>query len=83
MGKVYTKQKLLMVIFGLLLGALLIESGLRLGGFIYLSLQKYRNRISLMQHGAFRIICLGDSTTAIGGDDSYPGQLEKILNQRY
>ena len=56
--------------------------GLRIGGFIFLSLQEYRNRISARQKGVYRIMCLGESTTAIGGKNSYPRQVEKILNQR-
>ena len=30
----------------------------------------------------FRILCLGDSMTAKGGDLSYPAQLERILNEK-
>jgi tetratricopeptide (TPR) repeat protein len=30
----------------------------------------------------FRILCLGDSMTAKGGDQSYPSQLERILNEK-
>jgi tetratricopeptide (TPR) repeat protein len=78
----FIRRRLLLIIFGLFLSILLIEVGLRLGGFIYLSLQKHRNRISLMHKGVFRIICLGGSNTALGGRYSYPSQLEEILNQR-
>jgi len=59
-----------------------LEIGLRIGGFAWLSLQEYRNKISLRQKGAYRIMCLGESTTALGGKDSYPAQLEEILNQK-
>ena len=30
----------------------------------------------------YRILCLGESTTALGGSNSYPYQLERVLNQR-
>jgi tetratricopeptide (TPR) repeat protein len=43
-----------------------------------LSLQEYRNRQSIGHKGTYRIICLGDSTTA----NQYPPFLERILNQR-
>jgi len=77
------KQKIILVIFGLFLFALLIEIGLRLAGFTYLSLQERKNIVSLSHKGAYRIMCLGGSTTAGGGGkDSYPSQLELILNQR-
>ena len=70
------------MLFGLILSLVLLEVGLRIGGFLYLTLQEYRNIISVLKRGSFRIMCLGESTTAIGGKDSYPSQLEKILNQR-
>ena len=78
------KQKILLVIFGILLFLILLELGLRLGGFILLSIQEYRNRLAIQQKGSFRIICLGESTTAPYGikDYSYPGQLQGILNQK-
>jgi tetratricopeptide (TPR) repeat protein len=55
---------------------------LRIGGFIFFSLQEYRNILSIRQKGTFRIMCLGESTTVVGDEDSYPSQLEKILNER-
>jgi len=42
--------------------------------------QERRNLISIKQKGAYRILCLGESTTACGGNESYPAQLETILN---
>jgi len=70
-------QRIALVIFGLFLTLILIETGLRLGGFIILSLQELRNRISLRQKGDYRILCLGESTT----QDQYPAFLEEALNQ--
>jgi tetratricopeptide (TPR) repeat protein len=46
-------------------------------------LQEHRNLTAIYKKGAYRIMCLGESTTAIGGNDSYPSQLEEILNQRH
>ena len=63
---------------GLFLCAVFLEIGLRVGGFIFLSIQEYRNRISLRQKGSYRIMCLGESTT----DNAYPTQLQRTLNQR-
>jgi hypothetical protein len=74
-------QKIFLIALGILLFFIFLEIGLRLGGFAYLSLQEYRNRIADRQKQAYRIMCLGESTTAMGGDDSYPSQLEKILNE--
>jgi len=70
-------QRISLVIFGLFLTLILIETGLRLGGFIILSLQELRNRASLRQKGAYRILCLGESTT----QNQYPVFLEEALNQ--
>lgn len=75
-------HKIFLIIFGIFLFLVLLESVLRLSGFIYLSLQEYRNALSRRQPHDYRIMCLGESTTAMGGENSYPAQLEKILNQR-
>ncbi len=77
-----TKQKIFLVIFGLFLCIVLLEIGLRIGGFLFLSIQGYRNRIAVQRKGTYRIMCIGESTTALGGNDSYPSQLERILNQQ-
>jgi Tfp pilus assembly protein PilF/lysophospholipase L1-like esterase len=75
-------QKVILVAFGLAVSILLLEIGLRIVGFMFLYLQESRNRDSIGQKGAYRILCLGESTTALGGRNSYPFQLEEILNQR-
>ena len=75
------QQKIALILVGLCLSVLFIELGLRAGGLLFLSLQEYRNLASIRQKGAYRIMCLGESTTAMGGEYSYPSQLEKILNQ--
>lgn len=80
--KIPLQQKLSLIILGLLLFFILLEIGLRLAGFIISSLQEYRNQVSLNQKTSYRIMCLGESTTAMGGSYSYPSQLETILNER-
>ncbi len=75
------KQKILLALFSLIFLFLILEGGLRLGGFIFVYLQNQHNKISSTQK-EFRILCLGESTTALGGGDSYPAQLEAILNAR-
>ena len=76
------KQKIMLVMFGILLSAIIIEISLRGAGFIYLSLQEHSNIEYLMQKNRYRIMCIGDSNTALGGRYSYPRQLERILNER-
>lgn len=77
------KQKIALIFFGLFLFLVCFEVGLRLASFVFLSVKEHRNEVSLSQQGAFRILCLGESTTALGGSASYPSQLEIVLNQRH
>ena len=70
-------QRIILVLFGIFLFFLLLESCLRLGGFILLSIQEHRNLQSIKQKGVYRILCLGESTT----QDQYPKFLEQALNQ--
>ncbi len=79
--KTTLRQKAALVGLGLFLFLTFTELGLRLGGLVYSYLQERRNIISARQKGAFRIMCLGESTTA-GGEGSYPAQLEQVLNRR-
>ena len=74
------RQKIFLIILGLFLFIVLLEMSLRLGGFIFLSLQERRNKEAVYKRGTYQIMCLGESTTAFGGRDSYPRQLEEILN---
>ncbi len=76
------RQKIFLVAGGMLVFLFLLEFGLRLGGFVFLSVQEYRNQLAIRQRGAYRIMCLGESTTALGGGNSYPSQLENVLNER-
>ena len=80
MEKTSFRQKIALIIFGIILSVVLLEVGLRIGGFIYLGLQERRNIVSMKQAGAYKIMCIGESTTALGGEDSYPSQLEELLN---
>lgn len=77
-----SRQKLALVSFGVLLTLCLLEAGLRVGGWLFLAVQEARNRASLGQGETYRILCIGESTTAFGGDQSYPSWLERILNER-
>lgn len=71
-----------------LLGAIFVvfvlEAALRITGYVMMSTQESRNRISLAARGAYRIMCIGESTTADLTCDtrSYPRQLGEILNAR-
>ncbi|MFH1207974.1 MAG: tetratricopeptide repeat protein [Candidatus Omnitrophota bacterium] len=71
-------QKTVLVLLGLVLSLLLLEAGMRLGGFVLASVQQYGNLRSIKQKGAHRILCLGESTT----QGKYPYLLEQVLNER-
>jgi len=81
MDKTSIRQKITLVLLGLLLGIILLEVGLRIAGFVLLSWQERANRLSLQKKNSYVILCLGESTTACGAEFSYPRQLEKILNE--
>ena len=75
-------SKFLLVILSIFLSLVIIEFVLRLGGFLFLFSQDRANQKGLIEDGLFVIMCLGESTTALGDEYSYPAQLEKILNER-
>ncbi len=79
MPKTTLKQKMILVFLGIGLTAVLLEIGLRLGGSAYSCLQEKTNKISLIDK-EYRILCIGESTTGLGRINSYPSQLEHILN---
>lgn len=72
------KGKIAIILFGVFLCLITLEIGLRLGGFILSALQEAKNMASIGQNGAYRIMCLGESTTF----EQYPGILEETLNRR-
>jgi tetratricopeptide (TPR) repeat protein len=80
------KEKIALIIFGLVIGLVLLESGLWLGGWAFLSFQEHSNKAVSGGKNVYRILCLGESTTARTiefdeGESSYPSQLQGILNQ--
>ncbi|MCA9402553.1 MAG: tetratricopeptide repeat protein [Candidatus Omnitrophica bacterium] len=75
-------HKTALILFGILLCFVLLESGLRLAGSVFLLRQHLVNRLTLAKDDAVRILCIGESTTALGDEFAYPRQLEKILNER-
>ena len=75
------KQKVALIVFGLILGLALLEVMLRIGGFIFTSFQERANLCSLQKKDSYVIMCLGESTTALGGEYAYPRQLEEVLNE--
>jgi len=75
--RVFFWQKIIATVCGLLFSIVILEIGLRIQGFIFSSLQESRNTASFRKGGSYKIICLGDSTTA----GQYPRFLEEALNK--
>jgi len=76
--RVSLRKKIVIVICGIFFSIILLETGIRLGGLVLLSIQEYRNSRAIKQKDVYRIMCLGESTTA----RQYPKFLEEILNKR-
>jgi hypothetical protein len=68
-------QNVLLVFISLILAELCLYG---FGKFILH--QNLANRKIKLKSNQIRILTLGESTTALGGKDSYPRQLERILN---
>jgi hypothetical protein len=82
MIKTTNRQKIVLIIAGILFTLLFLEIGLRMGGFILLSMQRSENSI-IWNNKDYRILTLGESTTAdFIGTLSWPRQLEDILNDK-
>ena len=85
-------KRLLVLTMGLVLTLVTVELGIRVAYGIFVRAQYANNLEDLAEgEGVFRIICLGESTTAVAGDadgrrlvsrTSYPPQLERILEHR-
>jgi len=74
------KQKILLFSVGIFAALIALELVLRLGGLVFATLQERQNQ-SGSSSGEFRILCIGESTTALGGENSYPYQLEEMLKK--
>lgn len=74
------KHKFFLIFGAVLVFLLMLEVVFRIAGSVLLSFQDGDNPVLLDKQDEFRIMCLGESTTAFGGRDSYPYQLQEILN---
>jgi len=72
------RNRIKRAVIDLVIYLILLETGLRLGGFMFLSLQEFRNMRFLNEKGIYKILCIGDSNT----QNQYPRYLEQFLNQR-
>lgn len=76
----FSKRKAAVWAFRIILILVLVEAGLRIGGFGFLAAQRYENKVD---DDSYRILALGESTTAnlYNGQSSWPDELESMLNQ--
>lgn len=56
-----------------------VEIILQLAGYIYL--KQYKKEVNFKDTKEIRILCIGESTTALGGKNSYPSLLEFLLQK--
>ncbi len=73
-----------LIVFGLFLGLVATEIALRATGWLFLRMRQGAQSPLAKRPDQYRILCLGESTTAdllFMGKESYPAQLERILNE--
>ena len=76
-------KKMLLIFIGICAALFFLETGMRFAEKFFLFQQYQSNLAALRQAEAIRVLCLGESTTAIGGEDSYPSQLQSVLSERF
>ena len=81
MHKIPIRHKLCLILLSLILCMVILEFGLRIAGLVFLTLGEHKNKILSEEKNRYTILCLGESTTAMGGEYSWPVQLERILNE--
>jgi len=63
---------------------LFLETCLQVSSFIYTNIKKQYNTPRIFhKEKQTRILCLGESTTALGLGDSYPATLQRLLHEKY
>jgi len=72
------KQKINLILFGILLSLIILEGGLRFGGWIYQCVKNYDRVVRTSNADEVRILCIGESTT----EGEWPPFLESILNKK-
>jgi len=76
------KQKLILIFGSIMFSLIMIEFILQLIGLLY-GLSYERNKKLNLKDNEYRILCIGESTTAPNiPDNSYPAQLQRLLNSQ-
>ena len=71
-------KKILLMSLGIFLSLIVIESVLQTFSAVYSFKKSHGNKISMSKKTAYKILCLGESTT----DGQYPWHLEEVLNAK-
>ena len=75
------QKKLFVFLLGCLFALVLLESSLRIIGFVYLNNKHPKATVRLTSKHTCTILCIGESTTYAGGEFSYPNLLQQILDR--
>lgn len=72
-------EKFLLIVFGLVLAFVCLEIALRIGGAV----MERQKRVAAGPHNKDEkvLLCVGESTTALGGKDSWPSELQRELDR--
>ena len=76
-------QNTLLIIGSIFFALVFLEGALHITGLTYRYAQKWNNGVHLDDVKEIRILCLGESTTALGMSDSYPSRLRSLLKEKY
>lgn len=74
------RQKIVTALLGLVVTLVFLELCMQAAHYLPKLLGPDELDAPAMAPGVHRILCLGDSTTHIGGDSSWPGQLQEVLD---
>ena len=81
-GRRVWMRRAVVTLLGVLFALVLLELTLRVSGAIFTGQQDARNIEAMENLEGHVILCVGESTTAMGGEDSYPSQLQDVLDER-
>ena len=73
-------EKIISLTLGVIVALSAAEAGLRIGGLVYRLGQHQGNEFS-GDGDQLTVLCLGESSTALGGSYAYPHQLETLLEE--
>ena len=75
-------ERVALVALGCGLALALLETGLRVAGRLWSWQRERANVVATDGADTIRVLCVGESTTALGGPDAYPRKLEILLNRQ-